>query len=449
MKTKNKKVAMVEIAIVLCSLFLVALPAIAAEQNQGMQKVSANTITTESEDDYVLDVYGNANEDDTIDMGDVVYTKLAIFGKKPKTELCDAKYDGRINVLDVIQTKLLILGKEKELTIADYVDRAVTIKKPIERLVVPANSYPIEAIRMLGAKDKIVGITPNVARREVFFPEISKLPLISHKDYEAILSLNPDLVITGMMGLVEVSAEKLPGIPVATFKFRIPADIKEEVMKLGYILGKKDKAEYYIDDFLDKYIDRITERTEGLSEEETPKVYLERFKAYQTYGKSHAANDYIDIAGGKNIFADVTMGEKEGGSAAIFLVDAEEVVIRNPDIIIRYIWTSESLGNAGYGKDDISQAKAIRDEIMNRPELANVNAVKNGDVYLTDMGISAGPGYPVGVAYWSKWIHPELFEDLDPKAIHQEYVTELQGLDFNVGKHGVFVYHPELYPDGR
>jgi hypothetical protein len=99
MKTKTKMIALVEIAVVLCSVFLVALPAIATENTQ---ELKANTITTASEDDYVLGVYGNANEDDTIDMGDVVYTKLAIFGKKPKTELCDAKYDGRINVLDVI-----------------------------------------------------------------------------------------------------------------------------------------------------------------------------------------------------------------------------------------------------------------------------------------------------------------------------------------------------------
>ena len=55
--------ALLEIAVVLCSVFLVALPAIAAGPNQEMQKVSPNTITTASEDDYVLDIYGNANED--------------------------------------------------------------------------------------------------------------------------------------------------------------------------------------------------------------------------------------------------------------------------------------------------------------------------------------------------------------------------------------------------
>ncbi|MCK4731904.1 MAG: hypothetical protein KAT65_05535, partial [Methanophagales archaeon] len=64
MKTKNKQIALVEIAIVLCSLFLVTIPGIAAEQIA--QEMSAGKVTTASEDDYVLGIYGNANEDDTI-----------------------------------------------------------------------------------------------------------------------------------------------------------------------------------------------------------------------------------------------------------------------------------------------------------------------------------------------------------------------------------------------
>ncbi|MCK4735326.1 MAG: hypothetical protein KAT65_22930, partial [Methanophagales archaeon] len=65
-----------EIVLVLCSLFLVALPV---------------TVIAAEEDDYVLGIYGNANEDDTIDMRDLTYEKLIFFGKKPETELADAK----------------------------------------------------------------------------------------------------------------------------------------------------------------------------------------------------------------------------------------------------------------------------------------------------------------------------------------------------------------------
>jgi ABC-type Fe3+-hydroxamate transport system substrate-binding protein len=129
---------------VLCSLLLVAIPAIAAEQSQVVQEVSA----TASEDGYVLGIYGNANEDDAIDMRDLTYVKLIFFGKKPETELADAKYDGKVNPLDFIQIKLIIVGKEKELTIVDTVGRNVTIDKPLERIIV-LNRNTVEMMRSL------------------------------------------------------------------------------------------------------------------------------------------------------------------------------------------------------------------------------------------------------------------------------------------------------------
>ncbi|MCK4734944.1 MAG: hypothetical protein KAT65_21000, partial [Methanophagales archaeon] len=62
MKTKNKLLALLEIAIVLCSVFLVALPATVIAAEQATQKVSASEVATASEDEYVLGIYGNANE---------------------------------------------------------------------------------------------------------------------------------------------------------------------------------------------------------------------------------------------------------------------------------------------------------------------------------------------------------------------------------------------------
>jgi iron complex transport system substrate-binding protein len=40
----------------------------------------------------------------------------------------------------------------------------------------------------------------------------------------------------------------------------------------------------------------------------------------------------------------------------------------------------------------------------------------------------------------AKWFHPDLFKDLDPQAIHQEYLNRFQNLDYNLDKNGVFVY---------
>ena len=145
----------------------------------------------------------------------------------------------------------------------------------------------------------------------------------------------------------------------------------------------------------------------------------------------------IDLCGGRNILADIDAGNVK--------IDPEEIVTKNPDIIIRHLKATD----AGLKYDDPSIIKALWEDTVNRPELADVNAVKNNRVYIIDSGLNYGLDYPIAMAYWAKWFHPDLFEDLDPMAIHQEYLTDFQGLDFDVSNHGIFVYHPELYPDGR
>ena len=43
----------------------------------------------------------------------------------------------------------------------------------------------------------------------------------------------------------------------------------------------------------------------------------------------------------------------------------------------------------------------------------------------------------------AKWFYPELFEDLNPEEIHQEYIDDFCGIDYDVSEHGVFVYWEE------
>lgn len=43
----------------------------------------------------------------------------------------------------------------------------------------------------------------------------------------------------------------------------------------------------------------------------------------------------------------------------------------------------------------------------------------------------------------AKWFHPDLFKDLDPQEIHEEYLTKFQGLNYDLDKQDVFVY-PEV-----
>jgi iron complex transport system substrate-binding protein len=444
MKAKNKVIALLEITVVLCSLFLVAIPAIAAqEQNQEMQKVSANEVTAASEDDFVLGIYGNANEDDTIDMGDVVYTKLAIFGKKPKTTLCDAKYDGRINVLDVIQTKLIILGKEKELTAIDTEDRIVTVKKPIESIVC-AISHHVETLRSIKVqKSMIVGLPDHTIEFTSYFPEFGDVPSVGNSfspDVERILTLRPDVVLifpsTRGGGSTPI-IEKLEaaGMTVLCFQCNIPTTYVEEIRKLGYIFDKEDEANEFID-FYEGFLNPIEEKVERIPEEDKPKVYSE----YSPYKIASGDNYPITMAGGKNIFAGMPTGA----------VDPEAVATNNPDVIVRIVTDEADARAAG----DTAKLEEARTEMMGRLILQNVPALKNERVYVITAPFwtylpYSGCRHFIGVGYLAKWFHPKLFTDMDPKAIHQEYLTRFQGLDYDLDEHGVFVYHPAEHPDGK
>ena len=444
MNTKNKLIALVEIAIVLCSLFLVAtLPAIAAEETTQKTSATASAITTASEDDYVLGVYGNANEDDTIDMGDVVYTKLAIFGKKPKTELCDAKYDGRINVLDVIQTKLIILGKEKELTVIDMIDRTVTVNKPIKSIVVARPPF-VEMVRSVGAKDRLIGVPSYKDNRYPrFFPELDELTNIgTHPiDCEVILNLNPDIALMdGYSGMNNPCCDVLEAADITVYRINphskrpgaVPYDYLREIKKLGYVLDTEKEAEEF-SDWYHGFMDKITERVSGLSDDEKPRLYYEKHRPYTTGGGDSVDMQSCECAGAKNIFNDI-----RGGSIK---VDPEEVVRRDPEIMVKIS------GACNYEIDDSSEAEVIRETFMSRPELATAAAVKDGKVYIFPIAfVTCYGGSPshffIGIAYYAKMFQPELFEDLDPQAIHQEYLTRFQRLDYDLDEWGVFVYPP-------
>jgi iron complex transport system substrate-binding protein len=451
---KNKTLGVVEIVIVLCSVLLVALPAIVADQT--MQEVS----TTASEDDYTLGIYGNANEDDTIDMRDVTYIKLVIFGQKPETELADAYYDDEVDVLDVVQTKLIILGRESELTIIDSAGRSVTIPKPVERVVIAYFMDAAMTLQALGAEDTVVGVTDAMVRNPLLFPELSELPSVGIGpspdclDYERILELQPDVVFTGGTSgdptSYEVVSETIhsldPDIKVLFITFCSPSHYIEEVRKTGYMFDRKREAEELID-FIEEHLNEIKEKVSDIPRDERTKVYTEFFADYLTGGEGTVYHGYVEMAGGINVFGDLP---SYGEYYHIVTVDPEAVIERNPEVILFHGGAAFGPEKIGYQTDDITALRDKRDEIMDRSGFANVPAVKNGRVYTCSSDIVLCAVYFVGVAYYAEWFYPELFdEDWDPNAIHQEYLDRFLRIDYDLDEHGVFVYHPGEHPDGR
>jgi len=390
--------------------------------------------------DYTLDIFGNANMDDTIDELDIEYIEGIIEGTNDGTELADANYDGRIDEEDIAQIELIIHGEDKELTLIDTANRTITINKPINRII----SYNIgflETIRSLKLdKGKIVGIEGWSKQNTVFFPEFSELPNVGTIspftfNCEEVLELEPDIVVlygetfpSERDDIIKELQKTNPNIVVLCMECCLPASYAKEVKTLGYILDKNNEAE----DFLEFYcgvLNTINENVNDIPEDRQVRVYLEHTNKYQAHCGESVYSERLEEAGGKNIFG--------GISANIQDIDPEQVLTYDPEIIVKVSWPT-----GGYDTDDIAILSSIRDEILNRSELANISAVKNKRVYVFNRYIASGAASFVGSAYMAKWFYPKLFENLDPKAVHQEYLTRFQDLDYNLDEHGVFVYPP-------
>jgi iron complex transport system substrate-binding protein len=259
---KNKTLASLGIAIVFCLLFLVALPGIATAQ-----------------EDEILDIYGNANEDDIIDMRDLTFTARMILRLEDETELADANYDGRVSVADMTQIGLIILGRESKLTFVDGADRTVTVNKPVEKAIA-GHVNTAEAISLLGAWDRVVGIDIYTTD-EILFPGASDLPVIrgfmaEDMYYETIFELDPDVFIMRHFAIVDwtdVIDTLEPDIPFVCLEFADPETLAENIRKLRYILNTEEKGEEFIA-FYEGVVNDIAEKTAGLSEGDKPQVFV-------------------------------------------------------------------------------------------------------------------------------------------------------------------------------
>jgi iron complex transport system substrate-binding protein len=327
-------------------------------------------------------------------------------------------------------------------TITDGFGREVTVTKPI-RTVASGISMVSELMVSLGLKDRIAGIDRSTATSDFIFQDLLSLPSIQtaednhyNVDFEKIIALDPDVFITGVIpqeGFDTIVDTLEPEIPCIALSYDTPEETAESVALLGELFDCQEAADDYIE-FFNGTIDMIAERTADIREEDKPKVYYE-WMPYYTFNKDlYMYQVQIDIAGGVNIAADM--------ATTYGLIDPEWIIEKDPDIILAMAMDYSYMGydavECGYKVDDYSSMRAYRESVMNRSEISDVTAAREGQVYVFHYNLSATAC--VGYAYMAKWLHPDLFEDLDPQALHQEWLTRFIGLDYDLDEHGVFVY---------
>lgn len=302
-------------------------------------------------------------------------------------------------------------GSGASLTVTDSAGRTVTLEQPVERVAILDNGT-IEILKALGVSDRLVGNhSANVDNP--LYSELKDVPVVatySEVNYEKLAEVRPQVVFSSVRahGVVD-EQEHLQGFRIKDIKLNLrnPEVIKDEVLLLGNMFGKEEKAQELVD-FYNKYEELIASRVEQVAPEDRPTVFVEYHAGdFHTGGPGSRFYEQTVLAGAVNIASGLSEEPQ---------VSAEWVAEQNPDVILR-----EASG-FGYGVSSYDNVKMIRQEIMERPGLANTTAIRDGAVYLISIDIYSRPAYIVGVSYIAKWLYPDLFEDLDPEQVHKEYL---------------------------
>ncbi|MDH5806421.1 MAG: ABC transporter substrate-binding protein [Candidatus Methanomethylicaceae archaeon] len=412
---------------------------------------------------FTLEIYGNANMDEVIDEKDITFLRQIIDGKINATEFADANRDGKIDLADVEQVLAIINGNASYIWILDGNKQPVKVKLPVNRIGVEYLSNA-ELMRILGVEDKVVAVDfAPYQLRNFYFPDradkIINLGNMFKPDYEFLNSLNLDILFTFSFDIAE-KREKLVGVDVVFLGLYWPDVINvnesrfiQGIMKAGYILGKVEKAREYVD-WLLNLIDLIKNRTSKLSDAEKPMVLMTGMVGYltdpqqktlRTYTLRDPLSQMCILAGGKPIAEEL---KDWSGPGYYTTVDLEWVLGKNPDYIfvhtVRYTYGGGTLLPAyGYDVNDISSLNEVWTKITSLPMLSNIKAVKNNNLYIIagDFRNNAMGGV-LGAVYIAKILHPNLFSDMNPRDIHQEYITKWMRIDYDLKKAGTFIYPP-------
>lgn len=197
----------------------------------------------------------------------------------------------------------------------------------LPKRIVCMSTETTEVLYLLGEQERIVGISGFTVRPPQARREKKKVSAFSSAKIGEILALQPDLVLGFSNIQADIAAELVRhGIAVHIFNQRSIAQILDMIALLGAMTGKTDAAEQLITG-LQQQMEDI--RKQAAQYSKRPRVYFEEWDEPQISG-IRWVSELIELAGGIDCFAELA----QEPSAKKRVVSAEEVVRRQPDIII-------------------------------------------------------------------------------------------------------------------
>lgn len=274
--------------------------------------------------------------------------------------------------------------------LTDGLGRAVELMQPASRIVtiVPSNT---EILFAIGAGDQVVGRDDFSDYPEEALEVTSIGSTFGELNVEAIVGLEPDLVLVGAITPPE-QIESLEAVGLTVYAVSNPADFEglfEIIGNVAELTGRQSEAEALVAEMRQRY-DSVIETVVGA---EPVSVFYELDgsdpTAPWTTGTTTFQQMMFDLIAAENIAADIQ------GWGQLSL---EEIVVRDPEVII-------------FGAGPFVPTTV--ESLSERSGWTGLSAVANGQVYGVDTDLLdlPGPRLVEGLETMARILHPELFDE--------------------------------------
>ncbi len=320
-------------------------------------------------------------------------------------------YRAYIKVLTVLLSLVMVgIASASTITVTDKLGRKVLLNLPVSRAVIII-SY--ELIPALNIWSQIVGVSrwaeENCGLYKAIVTENPPLkrPLVgtgTDVNVEAVMKLNPDLVITWTYNPNTIRFLEEKGIKVIGIYPESLSELYKDMRLHGMLFGKEKRVEEVIME-MEKILKLIGERVNRIPTQKRKKVIHLGGAPTRVSGALGVTNDIIKIAGAINS-ARSTMQRNVD-------VSVERIIEWNPDVI--FIW-----GSAGYNES----------WLYSNSQWRFINAVKNRKVYKLPKWSTWSPHLAPIALYMAMRIYPEEFKDISFEKIADDFYKKVFGISY-------------------
>ena len=168
----------------------------------------------------------------------------------------------------------------------------------------------VETLYLLGEERRIVGVSGYAVRPPQVRREKPRVSAFISADFEKIIALKPDLVLTFSDLQADIAAELIRrNVAVHAFNQRDVAGILDMIRTLGALVGATEKAEALAVSLEDR-LDAVREQAAALPRR--PRVYFEEWDEPMISGIKWVS-ELIEAAGGIEVFPELAAQQERQG----------------------------------------------------------------------------------------------------------------------------------------